>query len=348
MNKTHGLLAVCTPLLALTFPAQALDYRASFDASLAFSASAYDPDAGESDEGAHSNGSWAGGAFGIAQGEYELFGVVRYGFERFNESIPNAMAGDREREIFGGVKTPYGVLGYGRQVSFFRRAGRDMDPFHDTSVAGFNGVFAAEGASYGLSNLTNAFNQETVAYASPSYNGLSFHANYFMDAAAGADEDYGVGLRYAPEDGPVFTSVDYLDSDGGDAVFGVGKGVPFDAVRVTAGYNWASFAVGASYERVDVSDESDPRNYSIFTASWNPQEKLTIAAALGVLRDVVPNAAANANGIDGEGLTAGVFYELYPKLVIYAAARHIDLDSGNDSQTYATGLSYLFSYDLLP
>ncbi len=333
-------------VLAAT-PASALEYDARFESLLAFSASAYDPDVGESDENGHSNGSWAGGQLSVSEGQYELFGVYQYGFERFNESIPNATPGNREREAYGGVKTPYGVLGYGRQISFFRRAGRDLDPFHDTSVAGFNGVFAAEGASYGLSNLTNAFNDETVAYASPSYRGLSFNANYFLDAAGDADEDYGIGLVFAPEDGPISTSVHYLDSDGGDAVFGVGKRVPFEAVRVTAAYQWSMFSVGASYEWVDVSNESDPRNYSIFTGSWSPRSDLTVAVALGVLRDVVPNAAANANGIDGEGLTAGVFYELYPRLTIYGAARAIDLDSGNDSQSYAVGASYLFSYDLI-
>lgn len=334
--------------LLLAAPAFAIDYAASLEAQLAYSGSSYHHDVADDDDNAHSNGSWGGVSASVGEGGYRLFGVFQYGVERFNESVPNVVAGKREREAYAGVSSPYGTLGFGRQVSFFRRAGMELDPFHDTSVAGFNGMFAAEGASYGLSNLTNAFNDETLAYASPSWMGFSLRGAYFMDAAGDADEDYGLGLRFSSEDSPVAGGIEYLDSDGGDAVFGVGKGVPFEATRLYGSYRWNTFSFGASWERVDVSNEADARNYSVFTASWQVMEKLNVAAALGVLRDVVPNAAANPDGIDGEGLTVGAFYEVYPKLVVYAAGRVVDLDSGADSDTIAVGASYRLSHSLLP
>lgn len=345
-TAARPLTALC--FSAITIPALAIDYQADIEALLAFSASEYSSDVEGDDSNAHSNGSYAGISLSATQADYRAFLVYQYGFERFNESIANAPAGDREREFFGGLSTPYGTLGYGRQESFYRKTGREVDPFHDSSVVGFNGAFAAEGASYGLSNLSNGFNEETLAYASPSFGGLSLRASYFMDAAGDADEDYGLGLRYAPEDSPLSAGVEYLDSRGGDAVFGVGKRVAYDAVRAYGSYRWNAVGVGASFEQVDVDNEAEPRKYAILSASYTIRSKLTLASSLGVLRDVVPNAAANPDGINGEGLSFGAFYEVSPGFTTYAALRGVQLDSNADTQTYAIGARYAFSHTLFP
>lgn len=334
--------------LGATPCAYAVEFEAQLDAHLAYSASQYESDVSGEDSKGNSNGSYAGGTLAATQGAYRGFLIYQHGFERFNESIPNAVPGEREREFFGGLSSPYGTLGYGRQSSFYKQAGRELDPFYDTSVVGFNGVFAAEGASYGLSNLTNAFNDETLAYASPAFEGFSLRLSYFMDAAADADEDYGIGLRYAPEDGAVAAGLEYLDSDGGDAVFGVGKRVPYDAFRAYGRYRWESLALGASFEQVDVENEADPRHYLLLSATYALAPKLTLASSFGYLKDVVPNAAANPDGIDGQGLTVGAFYELMPRLTIYAAARGVRLDSDADTETYAIGLSYDVELNLFP
>lgn len=341
-------LRVALPLLAFASPVMAVEYGAKFNALLAYSGSQYESDVTGDDSNGHSNGSYAGVSLSATQDAYRAFFIYQHGFERFNESVPNAVAGDREREFFGGISSPYGTLGYGRQSSFYKQAGRDLDPFYDTSVVGFNGVFAAEGASYGLSNLTNAFNDETVAYASPSFDGFSIRASYFMDAAGDADEDYGLGLRFAPEGGPLSGGIEYLDSDGGDAVFGVGKQTPYDAIRVYGSYRWEALALGASFEQVDVENEADKRKYMLVAASYTLMPKLTLASTFGLLKDVVPNAAANPDGIDGEGLTIGAFYEVMPRLTTYVAARGVRLDSDADTETYAIGLSYDFEFDLYP
>lgn len=340
--------AVPVVLLVLSAPAMAVEYAARLDGLLAFSASQYSSDATGDDSNGHSNGSYAGTSLSAAEAGYEVFVVYQYGFERFNESVPNVQPGDHEREFFGGIVSPYGTLGYGRQSSFYRQSGRELDPFHDTSVAGFNGVFAAEGASYGLSNLSNGFNDETLAYASPSLAGLTLRASYFLDAAGDADEDYGLGLRYSPEDSKLTAGIEYLDSDGGDAVFGVGKRVAYDAFRVYGAYRWEALALGASFEQVDVADEADPRNYALLSASYGLVPRLTLAASVGLLKDVIPNAAVNPDGIDGEGLTLGLFFEVLPAFTTYAAARGVRLDSDADTETFAIGLSYAFSHVLLP
>lgn len=344
--RTRSIAALA--LLVSTPSAIAIEYQAQLNALLAYSGSQYDADTTGDESNGHNNGSYAGVSLSAAQNDVRAFLIYQHGFERFNESIPNVVPGDREREFFGGVSSPYGTLGYGRQSSFYKQAGRDLDPFYDTSVVGFNGVFAAEGASYGLSNLSNAFNDETMAYASPTIEGLSVRLSYFMDAAANADEDYGIGFRYAPDGGAVAAGIEYLDSDGGDAVFGVGKRVAFEAFRVYGRYRWEALALGASYEQVDVENEADPRNYTMVSVTYQLLPRLTLASTLGYLKDVVPNAAANPDGIDGEGLTVGAFYEVMPRLTTYVAARGVRLDSGADSESYAVGLSYDFAFDLFP
>jgi predicted porin len=169
-----------------------------------------------------------------------------------------------------------------------------------------------------------------------------------MDTAVrDADEDYGVGLRYAPEEAGYSAGVEFLDSDGGDAVFGVGKRVPFDAVRVYGSLSLDALSLGASFEQVDVDNEADARRYALLSASYGLLPKLRLAATVGLLKDVVPNAAANPDGLDGEGLTVGAFYEVMPKLTTYVAIRGVNLDSDADSETYAIGASYDFSYSLL-
>ena len=345
---TNAKRSAVLSLVTMTMPAMAIDYQANLEGLLAFSASQYSSDVSGDDFNGHSNGSFAGVSLSATQSAYQAFFIYQYGFERFNESVPNTVPGEREREFFGGVSTPYGTLGYGRQESFYRKTGREVDPFHDSSVPGFNGVFAAEGASYGLSNLSNGFNDETLAYASPSYAGLSLRASYFMDKANDEDEDYGLGLRYAPEDSKLSAGVEYLDSRGGDAVFGVGKGVPYDALRVYGSYRWQAFALGASFEQVDVENETDRRKYALLSASYTIRSRFTLASGLGLLKDVVPNAAANSDGIDGKGLSFGAFYEATPRFTTYAAVRSVQLDSDADTETYAIGASYAFSYTLFP
>lgn len=342
-----GLIGV---IATFALPALAIDYEARLSGVLAGSLSRYSSDATGKERGGDNNASFAGLSLAAAQSGYRVFAIYQHGAERFNESVPNTEAGDFQREFFGGVSSPFGTLGYGRQASFYRRAGQDVDPFHDTSVVGFNGIFAAEGASYGLSNLTNGFNDETLAYASPSYGGLVVHGSWFINNSPGQgddDDDYGAGLRYEPEETGLSIGVEYLDGHGGDVVFGVGKRVPYEALRVHGSFRWDALSLGASFEQVDVENESDARKYGLLSASYVVLPQLTLAASVGLLEDVVPNAAAHPDGINGEGLTIGAFYEISPSLTSYVAARGVQLDSGADSETIAMGASYRFEHDLL-
>lgn len=327
----------------------AIGYQAAVDGLLAFSASRYSADLTGKDSNGHTNASNLGFSLSATQADYRAFLMYHARFERGNESVPNTTPDKRETEFFGGVSTPFGTIGYGRQASFYRKAGQELDPFYDTSVVGFNGVFAAEGASYGLSNLSNGYNDDTLAYASPSFGGLSLRASWFRDTGdSRADEDYGLGLRYAPEGGAVVAGVEVVDSQGADAVFGVGKRTSFEAIRVYGSYRWEALLLGASLEQVDVENEADERKYALLSASYGLAPKLTLATSFGLLKDVVPNAAANPDGIDGEGLTVGAFYEATPRLTTYAAIRGVRLDSDADTETYAIGARYAFSYGLFP
>lgn len=341
--------AIVFALMSTAVPAMAIDYQAAVDGLLAFSASRYSSDVTGNDSNAHTNASNAGLSLSATQAEYRAFLLYHARFERANESVPNVMPGKRETEFFGGVSTPFGTLGYGRQASFYRKAGRELDPFYNTSVVGFGGVFAAEGASYGLSNLTNGFNDDTLAYASPNFGGISLRASWLRDTGdTHADDDYGLGLRYAPESTPLVAGIEFLDSNGGDAVFGVGKREAFNAIRVYGSYRWEALLLGASLEHVDVDNEADKRKYALLTASYALAPKLTLSTNLGLLDDVIPNATANPDGLDGEGLTVGAFYEVTPRFIAYVAARGVRLDSNADTETYAIGARYEFSYTVFP
>jgi predicted porin len=105
------------------------------------------------------------------------------------------------REFFGGVSGAYGTLLYGRKATDYRLAGERLDPFYNTSLAGFNGQFASEGASFGLSSFTNGYASDTVAYRTPAIYGFSGNVGVFVNdndsQGSGDKADYAAGVAYA-------------------------------------------------------------------------------------------------------------------------------------------------------
>lgn len=335
--------------LSLAASAQALETDLKLRGVAAGSFAHYSADATGDEDEADNNASFIGLSGSVAEGDFKAFAVFEYGAERFNDVDTNTGSEKQIREFFGGVAGPFGTLSYGRQSTYYKQAGRQLDPFYDTSVAGFNGQYAIEGAGYGLSNLTNEFADDTVAYQSPSLMGFTLRGSVYLSEGSnvpGADDDYGAGLLYENTDMGFAAGVEYLEGKGGDVVFGVGKQVPYEAFRVYGGYKWNALSLGASLEHVDVDNEADPRKYGLLSASYQLMPALSLAATYGKLEDVVPNAAVSPDGINGDGLTLGAFYEVMPRLTTYVAARAVALDSGNDIETYALGASYEFEFEL--
>lgn len=322
--------------LVSAVPAYAVETDVVLSGSFAASGSYFDSDAAGSDIALKNNASQIG-IFASAQ-EQGYRGFVNYerGFDRFSATSTNTDDRDFVREFFGGIShATYGTLSIGRQSTAYKLSGRRLDPFYDTSLAGFNGQFFNEGASFGLSNLTNGFTSNTASYTSPVImEGLSANAAFFLRDGNDSN-DYALGGSYENVEHDLTAGVQYVRSEG-QVVFGF-PAPGGNATRLHAGYGGVTdWNFGASFEYVDIEGVSEGRKYFFGSATyqWLPDVKL--AAAIGDTMDTP---------FDGQGLTAGVFYTFFKDLTAYAGARYISLDTSNNF-SIATGISYTFDVDL--
>lgn len=250
------------------------------------------------------------------------------------------------REFFGGVSGAWGTLWYGRKASDYRVAGERLDPFFNTSVAGFNGQFASEGAGYGLSNLTNGFVSNTIGARTPEFFGFTASGAAYVndqDTTTGDRADYAAGLGYA--------NSDWLNLDAGVQVLDVNSTAPVvvtapgptQAYRLHASLGANVWAAGLSYEIVDVEAEPEARHYVFVAGSYQVLESLRLAASYGGVDKTNPDT-----GFNGNGATLGAFYDVTRNLTAYAAGRVVKLDNAEDatSTTLATGVKFVFDVDL--
>lgn len=250
------------------------------------------------------------------------------------------------REFFGGVSGAWGMVVAGRKASDYRIAGERLDPFYNTSVAGYNGQFASEGGGYGLSNLTNGYVPNTVAVRSASLWGFTANAATYIsdqDSSTGDRADYGGGLGFA--------NSEWLGLDAGVQVLDINNPVPVVSTAPGPGRAWRAhaslganlWAAGVSYEILDVEAEADPRRYLFIAGSWQLLEPLRLAASYGR----VDRMRADT-GFNGNGGTVGAFYDLMRNLSVYAAARVVALDNAEQARTttFATGAKFVFDVDL--
>lgn len=248
------------------------------------------------------------------------------------------------REFFGGVSGQLGTLVAGRKATDYRIAGERLDPFYNTSAASFNGLFAAEGASYGLSNLTNGYTSNTVGYTTPVLYGvtgnLAFYVNNNNNQQGVGDElDFGAGVGYANSEWlGLDVGVQFLDING-NVVTGSPPGES-SALRAHVSLGRELWTFGASYEQVDVEFEDNPRQYAFLSASYQLFEALRIAATAGSVNDTPTS--------DGAGGTLGLFWDWTKNLNNYWALRFVTLDNAanEDNLTLATGIKFTFDADL--
>jgi hypothetical protein len=256
------------------------------------------------------------------------------------------------REFFGGVSGWLGKLLYGRKATDYRLAGERLDPFYNTSVAfspalAAGGGFATEGAGYGLSALTSGFTSNTIAYRTPVLAGFSANvAGYVSDNNSqqgnGDETDFGLGVGYTNTGWlNLDVGVQALDLNG--AVVAGSPGAGSTAYRVHGSIGANLWAAGASYERIDVPAEADPRHYVFVAGSYQLFEPLRLAASYGQVSNT-----PFTTGFDGSGVTLGAFYDLMRHLTVYAAARRTALDNaaGNTATVLATGVKFVFDVDL--
>lgn len=326
--------------LVAALPAQALEPDVNLSGTFGLSLSWYQNDnvaTDTTDLDVENNAS----NFRIAAAAQEL-GIRA--FMAYERGASNDQLGVEDvREFFGGMSGKAGTLLYGRKSTDYKLAGARLDPFYNTSVAGFSGQFASEGGGYGLSALTNGFTSNTIAYRSPVWGGFTANgAAYINDnnsQGAGDEADWGIGGGYANGDWlGLDAGLQYLDING-NVVAGA-PGGDSSNVRLHASIGEKLWALGLSLERVSVASEPDARQYAFVAGSYQLTEALRLATSVG--------AVADSPNFDGVGATAGAFYELTKNLTTYGAVRHVGLDNGNEDKvtTAALGVKFVFDVDL--
>lgn len=285
------------------------------------------------------------------------------GFAYYERGLRNDKAGIKpDRQLYLGIDSPYGKLTAGKKASAYREAGEQLDPFYDTSTAGFNGRAMSEGASYGLSNLTNGFSHNEVAYVSPIVlGGLQLNAGVFIGTKSAPNDklDKAVGAVYAlpgagGEGNVLSFGVQALQIENGTAfVLGNSRlndrapvgGTPgrSDNVRLHAAFTTPKFSLGGSFEHVDVKAEAKARGYGYVAGTFALSDTTRLAASYGRLE-----FKAGSPALSGDGFSLGLFRKLGENFNGYLAARHAKLDGPGDTTSLAVGVSYAFNVSLYP
>ena len=282
------------------------------------------------------------------------------------------------RQAYVGVACEgLGTLSFGRMFTDYARSGLALDPFVNTSLANpFGGTpdaaslgILASGApyvSYGLSPLLTgeigvatlgAIQGNQLAYASPSFGGVSFNAGVFIDenddgtTGGGTDEeshDYAGGLSFNLAG--ISAGVQHLqmnDEVGGGTFIGAGgtgAGGTGDAsaTRLHAGFNQKAFGVNLSHELVDLQGVGANDEQYYYLSSWFGLGAATrLAASVGM---------TNETAFEGSGVQVGVFHDVIEGLTMHAGGSMYDLEDNSvsgpaavdDTYTIALGASYKF------
>lgn len=363
--KRHAIAAAAALLFAGS--AHAINTNITLDGQVGFSANYFDDDQGDNTN-LHNNASRIGIEATASTGGYTGFARYERGMDMYNPNSDfsagggESFADDFVRQFYAGLATPYGRATVGRLRAAYARAGQRVDPFYDTSVAGFTGVagsFGGQGANYGVSNLANGFSDRVLELQSADYDGLQASATVYFDRSGNNDNDYGVGISYAREliqDQPFEVSLQYLEIRNEEI-----SGIPFNSdasvggspgksrnIRASGVYDLGFVALGANFERVDVDRERRARYYYQGSGTVPLNEQLSIAASVAYLD--FPTTGNNAPApIGGLSATLGAFYEVINNLQTYGAVRYVDFsDNPNTSKTWAVavGASYNFSMTL--
>lgn len=237
------------------------------------------------------------------------------------------------REFHLGLAGPWGELLAGRASTDYKRSGAALDPFGDSSVAGIDAGRAREGASFGLSALSNGSVPGSLAWRAPRYGGFGGNLAVYLDDQDDADggrgrPDYGLGFNYSGEQPGLDAGLQYLDL-GGQAV---SPGQSGSALRGYGRLHRAAWSLGLSWEWLALGEDPASGHYRLLSASYalNPTQRLALAWG---------NRAET--GADGHGISLGLFQQVGAGLSAYVAARQVS-GEGGDSTGLAIGLQYAF------
>ncbi len=238
------------------------------------------------------------------------------------------------RHAFVGFNSSYGTFTFGRTNSAYKLAAQRLDPFYDTAAINYKGIAQNEGGSYGQSNLTNGWSNNSLGYISPEFSGVTLNAGIYLQEQSDEDHDYAIGADYRL--GDLSLGLQYL-MIGADAAPGViaGSGTDVEsALQGTVSYAAKGWSVGASYELLELRNGADPA-YIFVGGTFDLSANLTLAATVG-----------NVDQGNGEGLgyTVGAYADLIENFSLYGLFSQSDLDNAPNSETsvFSLGVKYAF------
>ncbi|TDY00110.1 porin [Thiohalophilus thiocyanatoxydans] len=313
MKQEFKLMTAAAAVAAVLGSAPAAANEVYGDVRL--SVNSIDDSSGTSSDSQDSNASRVG-----FKGGYELDGGLKALYHI--EGGVNTDGDDNKdmftkRFAFAGLAGNFGKVLYGTLSSPYKMAGLKIDPYYDTAAGD-----KLSGRNYGLSDYTNGWFDNVVAYITPDMNGIQANAVMVMDDEESNDHHFNYGVSY--NQAGFSAGIQLLE------VNTVGSEV--DATRVTAGYKTDQWSVGASMENVDPEASADT-DYLYVAGTYNVSAKNTLKLSYGDVDD------------DGTGMTAGVSHDLGEKTELYALYSDIDYDdAAKDNRTVISlGVSHKFS-----
>jgi predicted porin len=244
------------------------------------------------------------------------------------------------RFYYAGVKGQFGTATIGRHSTAYKMAGLALDPFYDLAHVGPAGSFAASGATYGTSALTNGWANNTLAYTSPEFVGLKLNAATYFDDGEEDNHDFAGGVAYTT--GPFGVGVQYYAVDdhtlvGSEAPW-AGKEDKLDAYRVHGSFATGPFKIGASYEKLDPDAAgADDVDYIYISATYAILPTTRLALSVGDVSD---------GPAEGTGGNVGIFYDLFKNTTVYGLYSMADLDSAGAEDIDVVSLGFIYNFNM--
>lgn len=228
-----------------------------------------------------------------------------------------------QRFFFGGLEGVFGKVAYGRMSNAYKFPGFKMDPFYNYSHINAGGVFAAGGATYGLSGATNGFTDNALEYVSPGLAGVKITGGLFIDDSNQDDHGYLAGAAYDYKD----LNVGFVFAVNDDLVTIPGIASDGEAIRGYANYKFNdTWKAALSLEIVDLTPTTDAE-YIFLTGNMRvPSIKMDFSASLGVVTD---------GPAEGAGITGGAWYNITENTKLFALTSYADIDP--DAAVYGEG-----------
>lgn len=234
-----------------------------------------------------------------------------------------------KRFYFAGLKGKFGKVIYGRLSTPYKMAAIKEDAFRDTSAGAAN-----KGPNYGYSSLTSSFTDNTIAYYSPKFaGGVQAHASLTVDDSTSDDHDIGIGAEYATKDFKVGLS--HLNL--GDTPVIANNGGAKKATRFYGSKKFGAIAVNLSYEKVDFNSGKDA-TFTHLNSTYKANKKTKLALAYAN----VDGDGKGARNAAGDGIFAGVFYNVLKNTQFSAIYSNVDYEVGKDRDGFAFGVVQKF------